>query len=80
MYAAQIENNIATQVIVGTAEWATQFLGGFWVDSSEKIGIGWTWNETEGFRPSQPAEDCIWNIETNMWDCPSEPEYLEEQL
>jgi hypothetical protein len=40
-YAAQIINNEVTQVIVGTAEWATAHLGGQWVDSLVKVGIGW---------------------------------------
>jgi hypothetical protein len=50
-YAAQIENGIVVQVIVGTTEWATTRLGGFWVDSETVIGIGWTWDEVNGFQP-----------------------------
>lgn len=73
-YAAQIEAGIVVQVIVGDAEWATEFLGGTWVDSAEKVGIGWTWNEQDGFRPSQPSPDCVWDDETRAWDCPPEPD------
>ena len=50
-YAAQIENGIVVQVIVGTAEWATTRLGGAWVDSETLVGVGWTWDETNGFQP-----------------------------
>jgi hypothetical protein len=50
-YAVQIENGIVVQVIVGTAEWATTRLGGFWVDSETVVGIGWTWDQTKGFQP-----------------------------
>jgi hypothetical protein len=41
-YAAHIINGEVTEVIVGTAEWATDNLGGEWVDSPVKVGIGWT--------------------------------------
>jgi hypothetical protein len=55
-YAAQIENGIVVQVIVGTAEWATTRLGGFWVDSETVIGIGWTWDQESGFRLPEVVE------------------------
>jgi len=50
-YAAEIIDGIVTQVIVGTAEWATPNLGGLWIDSETLVGIGWTWDETNGFQP-----------------------------
>lgn len=53
-YVAKIENSLVIQVIVGTADWATPNLGGQWVDSETLVGIGWTWDETNGFQP--PAE------------------------
>jgi hypothetical protein len=40
-YAAKLENGEVTQVIVGDAQWATENLGGQWVDSPTKVGIGW---------------------------------------
>jgi hypothetical protein len=43
-YAAHIVDNQVTEVIVGTAEWATDNLGGQWVDSPVKVGIGWTFH------------------------------------
>lgn len=50
-YAAQIDNGVVIQVIVGTAEWANTRLGGLWIDSATLVGIGWSWNETDGFQP-----------------------------
>jgi hypothetical protein len=40
-YAAQIEDDTVVEVIVGTAEWAASRLGGMWVGSDVKVGIGW---------------------------------------
>ena len=54
IYAAHIDNGIVTQVIVGTAEWATDRLGGLWVDSDTLVGIGWLYDETNGFQPPEP--------------------------
>lgn len=48
-YAGQIENGVVVQIIVGTAEWAEANIGGKWVNSPTKIGVGMGWNETEGF-------------------------------
>ena len=40
-YAARIDNGTVTQVIVGTPEWASSRLGGVWVGSDVKVGVGW---------------------------------------
>ena len=53
-YAAEIVNGVVTQVIVGDAPWATERLGGFWVDTDTLVGIGWTWSESEGFKEPSP--------------------------
>lgn len=50
-YAAEIINGSVSRVIVGTAEWAIDRLGGLWVDSETLVGISWTWDETNGFQP-----------------------------
>jgi hypothetical protein len=42
MYAAKVESGTVTQVIVGTPEWAESRLGGTWVASDVKVGVGWT--------------------------------------
>jgi hypothetical protein len=41
MYAAKIENGAVTQVIVGDASWAAGNLGGEWLASEVKLGVGW---------------------------------------
>lgn len=55
-YAAQITNGLVAQVIVGTAEWANTRLDGTWIDSDILVGIGWTWDETNGFQPPATPE------------------------
>ena len=40
-YAARIEDGTVMQVIVGTPEWAADRLGGVWVASNVKVGVGW---------------------------------------
>lgn len=55
-YAAKIENGIVRQVIVGDSVWATENLGGFWVDSETKVGVGWAWTEQDGFVAPQEPE------------------------
>lgn len=50
-YAAQIIDGIVVQVIVGNAEWAIEHLGGTWIDTGNLVGIGWSWDTTNGFRP-----------------------------
>jgi hypothetical protein len=55
VYAAQIVDGLVKRVIVGTASWATENLGGFWVDTETLVGIDWAWNQAEGFR--QPVVD-----------------------
>ena len=41
-YAARVEGGVVTQVIVGDAVWAAERLGGVWVGSAVKVGVGWT--------------------------------------
>lgn len=54
-YAARILDGIVQEVIVGDANWAMDRLGGLWIDTDTLVGIGWTWNEIEGFqRPQDP--------------------------
>ena len=40
-YAAKVEDGTVVQVIVGTPEWASGRLGGEWVGSGVKVGVGW---------------------------------------
>jgi hypothetical protein len=45
-YAAEIVDGTVAQVIVGTAAWAVEHLGGVWVDPPGLVGIGWTYDGT----------------------------------
>jgi hypothetical protein len=40
-YAAKVEDGTVVQVIVGTPEWAATRLGGVWLPSDVKVGVGW---------------------------------------
>ena len=41
VYAAQVVDGVVAQVIVGSAVWAADRLGGVWVGSDVKVGVGW---------------------------------------
>jgi hypothetical protein len=56
-YAAHIIDGLVAQVIVGTAQWAADNLGGTWVDSPEKVGIGWIYDGTDIVPPPAPEPD-----------------------
>ena len=59
-YAARIEDGVVTQVIVGTAAWASDRLGGVWVDSATKVGVGWEQFDG-GLRPPAPFPSWSWD-------------------
>lgn len=59
-YAARIVDGFVTQVIVGTAAWAADRLGGVWVDSPSKVGVGWQQFEG-GLRPPAPFPSWSWD-------------------
>jgi hypothetical protein len=56
-YAAHIEHDTVTQVIVGNAAWAVEHLGGQWVDSPVKVGIGWLLVDGEIVPPEPDPTD-----------------------
>jgi hypothetical protein len=56
-YAAHIEHDTITQVIVGNAAWAVEHLGGQWVDSPTKVGIGWLLVDGEIVPPEPDPTD-----------------------
>lgn len=60
-YAAQVENGIVIQAIVGNPAWASDRLGGVWHGTDSKVGIGWTYTEQDGFRPPQPYPSWTWD-------------------
>ena len=57
-YAAELDaTDTVLRVIVGTAEWAADNLGGRWVDSAVKVGAGWLWDGTQIVPPPSPEPD-----------------------
>jgi hypothetical protein len=55
-YAAHIVDGTVTHVIVGDPAWAADRLGGTWVASESKVGIGWTYDDGT-FAPPVPDPD-----------------------
>jgi hypothetical protein len=41
MYAAKVESGTVVQVIVGDPAWAADRLGGDWLGTPVKVGVGW---------------------------------------
>lgn len=68
-YQAKIENGIVIDAIVVDDNFINT-LDGVWVEYSEedRVGIGYTYNEVEGFRPPKPFPSWIWN--GSYWDSP----------
>jgi len=56
-YAAELNDNEVVRVIVGTAEWATEHLGGVWVGSPDKVGPGWVWDGENIVPPPDPEPE-----------------------
>ncbi len=57
-YAAELnDTDTVLRVIVGTAEWAADSLGGRWVDSAVKVGSGWLWDGEQIVPPPSPEPD-----------------------
>lgn len=69
MYAAKIANGAVTQVIVGSSDWAASRLGGTWKTAEFKVGAGWGWTKTYGFRPPKPYAS--WKWIDGSWQAPS---------
>lgn len=51
LYAAEIVDGLVVRVIVGSSKWATENLGGVWVETTTLPGVGWTYDNTNGFQP-----------------------------
>ena len=74
-YAAELDDNDhVVRVIVGTAEWAVEHLGGEWVDPPELVGIGW--EMVDGVR-RPPAPDPTWTWDGTQWQAPDGWEWPE---
>ena len=59
-YAARIEDNTVVQLIVGDPVWAESRLGGVWLPSDVKVGVGWLVVDG-GFRPPAPYPSWTWD-------------------
>ena len=57
-YAAQLKDDVVSQIIVGDHVWANEHLEGEWVDCTDNgelvAGIGYTWNGTDFVPPVIP--------------------------
>lgn len=57
IYAAKVEQDTVTQVIVGDPAWATSRLGGVWLPSEVKVGVGWLVVDGQIVPPPAPEPD-----------------------
>jgi hypothetical protein len=56
-YAARIKEGVVVQVIVGDADWASNALGGLWIDSDVLVGNGWLWDGEKFTEPEPPPPE-----------------------
>jgi hypothetical protein len=56
-YAAEIVDGLVVRVIVGDPMWAAENLGGVWVGSDTKVGIGWLWDGHHLTPPPSPEPE-----------------------
>jgi hypothetical protein len=57
VYAAQVVDGVVAQVIVGSAVWAAERLGGVWVGSDVLVGIGWSYVDGVVVAPEPEPSD-----------------------
>lgn len=62
-YAARIDGNTVVEVIVGDAEWAEARLGGVWVGSETKVGVGWLLVDGTITPPPAPEGEDFYPVE-----------------
>jgi hypothetical protein len=68
-YAAELnEQDEVIRVIVGDYQWATNNLGGRWVDTP-KCGPGWLYIDGQIVPPS-PYPSWLLNESTGLWEAP----------
>lgn len=68
MISAEINGEQVIRSIIGTVEWATETLGGTWVDAHD-IGVGPGWTYVEGefrYPPTYPS----WVWADGDWHAP----------
>lgn len=68
-YQAKIENGIVIDAIVVDDNFINN-LPGVWIDyvEGERVGVGYTYNEIDGFRPPKPFPSWVWG--GLDWDSP----------
>lgn len=59
-YAAKVENDVVTNVIVGDVDWASARLGGEWMNVSHAVSVGYLYADGE-FRPPAPYPSWTWD-------------------
>ena len=72
-YVAELDDNsvVVRAIVCDSVEWATENLGGVWIASDEKVGMGFTYDEArEAFIPPKPFESWVLNEETYTWEAP----------
>ena len=69
-----VKNGVVVNAIIWADHTAEQLANEGWehleevTDMIPQPSIGWTWNETEGFRPNAPFPSWIWNVD--RWEAP----------
>jgi hypothetical protein len=80
-YAALIIDGLVAQVIVGTAQWAVEHLGGEWVQPPELVGIGWAYVDGQIIPPA-PDPTFTWDgaewQAPDGWEWPTMPDDLDD--
>lgn len=69
MFIVKIQKNVVVNVTVGDdADWCANVFGGTWVATEQHVGVGWTYNDQDGFRPLQPYPSWTW--QDGAWRAP----------
>lgn len=71
-----INNGFVVNIVVWADHSAEQFANDGYdqafetTDLDQQPGIGWTWNETDGFRPPTPFQSWAWSEVDGCWVAP----------
>lgn len=63
-------DGIVVDGIITNAQWASDNLGGFWIDTDTPAWVGGAWDEINGFRPTSPYPSWVWNDGSCLWESP----------
>lgn len=70
-YFAEIQNGIVKNVVVSDYDYIPDSMNWVEYNENEMVAIGYTYRETEGFRPPKPFDSWIWNDVDKIWDSPT---------